>query len=96
MATVQTFRNHNLKQLSLAFSKSEGAKKGVNALSRREKRYKMSNENFKHHEDQGEIYGRCTLYIEWCQCDILLCKSTAPLSSKIIFLFEICTKIMHN
>ena len=57
---------------------------------------KMSNENFKHHENRGKVYGRSRLYIERCQCDILLCKSTAPLSSKIIFLFEICTKIMHN
>ena len=53
----------------------------------------MSNENFKHHENQGKIYGRSGLYIERCQCDILLCKSTAPLSSKIIFLFEICPKL---
>ena len=61
-----------------------------------EEHYKMSNENFKHHENRGKIYGRSGLYIERCQCDILLCKSTAPLSSKIIFLFEICPKIMHN
>ena len=45
----------------------------------------MSNENFKHHENRGKIYGRSGLYIERCQCDILLCKSTAPLSSKSYF-----------
>ena len=38
MATVQTFRNHNQKQFRLAFSEFGGAKKGVNALSRRETR----------------------------------------------------------
>ena len=58
--------------------------------------YKMSNENFKHHENRGKVYGRSKLYIERCQCDILLFKSTAPLSLKIILLYEICTKIMHN
>ena len=51
--------------------------------------YKPSNENFKHHENRGKVYGRSRLYIERWQCNILLCKSTTPLSSKIIFLYEI-------
>ena len=39
-----------------------------------------------------QVYGRSRLYNEWFQCDILLYKSTVPLSSKIIF----CTKFAQK
>ena len=32
----------------------------------------MSNENFKHHENRGKIYGWSRLYTQQCQCDIIM------------------------
>ena len=32
----------------------------------------MSNQNLKHHENRGKVYGRSRLRIERCQCDIIM------------------------